>query len=230
MANRSAICGVGLPLGVEAPSFARCAAESRLRQRKTSAVALRASPCRRTRKRLQRADTEGHGKTHGPFKNHLNGKLGLLVNYDTCPKTVVEQRANRGNHPFRVPRRRPFVSGMRVRPEGPKEQGDALRACSNMRGDRFFRVGASRLARMPASVVARSASMWHRNHATPAWILRISLDRQVCRQRTIALRASARSANSPPAIICTIRLPIAVPSVGPANTSSPVASAVSAFR
>ena len=100
-ANRSAICGVGLPHGVEAPSFARRAAESRLRQRKTSATALRASPCRRTRKRLQRADTEGHGKTHGPFKNCLHGKLGLLVNYDTCPKTAVEQRANQGNHPFR---------------------------------------------------------------------------------------------------------------------------------
>ena len=50
-----------------------------------------------------------------------------------------------------------FVSGVRVRPEGPKEQGDALRACSNMRGDRFFRVGASRLTRMPASVVARDS-------------------------------------------------------------------------
>ena len=46
----------------------------------------------------------------------------------------------------------------------------------------------------------------------------------------IALRASARSANSPPAIIWTTRLPIAVPSTGPATTSSPVASAVRELR
>ena len=50
------------------------------------------------------------------------------------------------------------------------------------------------------------------------------------RRYAIAARAAARSANSPPAIIWTIRLPMAVPSTGPAKTSSPVASAVSAFR
>ena len=46
----------------------------------------------------------------------------------------------------------------------------------------------------------------------------------------MAARAVARSTNSPAAIICTIRLPSAVPSVGPANTGSPAALAVSAFR
>ena len=55
---------------------------------------------------------------------------------------------------FRVSRRRAFVSGVRVRPAGPKEPGDALRACSKMRGGRFFRVGASRLTHTSASVVA----------------------------------------------------------------------------
>ena len=49
-----------------------------------------------------RADTEGHGKTDGPFKNYLHGKLGLLVNYGTCPKPVAEQWADRGDLPFRV--------------------------------------------------------------------------------------------------------------------------------
>ena len=47
-----------------------------------------------------------------------------------------------------------FVSGVRVRPAGPKEPGDALRACSKMRGGRFFRVGASRLTHTAVFVVA----------------------------------------------------------------------------
>jgi len=66
---------------------------------------------------------------------------------------------------FRVPRTRASVSGVRVRPEGPKEPGDALRARSKMRGDRIFRVGASRLTRTPDSVVAPQApdAEWQTN-------------------------------------------------------------------
>ena len=58
---------------------------------------------------------------------------------------------------FRDPRMRASVSGVRVRPEGPEEPGDALRARSKMRGGRLFRVGASRLMRTPDSVVAPQA-------------------------------------------------------------------------
>ncbi len=65
-------------------------------------------------------------------------------------------------------RRAAFVSGVRVRPEGPKEPGDALRACSKMRGDRFFRVGGSRLTSTPDSVVARSAKTAHHPHGEAA--------------------------------------------------------------
>ena len=48
-----------------------------------------------------------------------------------------------------------FVSGGRVRPEGPKERGGALRARSKMRGDPPFRVGERRLTRLPGSCSRR---------------------------------------------------------------------------
>ena len=56
---------------------------------------------------------------------------------------------------------------------------------------------------------------------------RMTQHAKLCR---MAARAAAKSGNSPARIICTSRLPSAVPSVGPAKTVSPVASAVSWFK
>ena len=66
---------------------------------------------------------------------------------------------------FRDPRMRASVSGVCVRPEGPEDPSDALRARSKMRGGRIFRVGASRLTRTPDSVVAPQApdAEWQTN-------------------------------------------------------------------
>ena len=82
-----------------------------------------------------------------------------------CPTSVARSFAKQS-------RKRPraaSVSGGHVRPEGPKEPVDALRACSKMRGDRFFRVGASRLTRPPASVVARQRTR-HASVTVYSWL------------------------------------------------------------
>ena len=64
-----------------------------------------------------------------------------------------------------------FVSGGRVRPEGPKERGDALRARSKMRGDPPFRVGERRLTRLPGSCSRRRRRRRHphREGHAPSW-------------------------------------------------------------
>ena len=48
--------------------------------------------------------------------------------------------------------------------------------------------------------------------------------------RAMQSRPACTSARSPVAIICTIRLPRQVPSVGPAKTGRPQAAAVSSSR
>ena len=62
-----------------------------------------------------------------------NHKIVLLL------KSKIVRQMN--GKVFCVPRQRAFVSGGRVRPEGPKERGGALRACSKMRGGPVFHVG-----------------------------------------------------------------------------------------
>ena len=91
------------------------------------------------------ADTEYHG--NGIIQAMQNEKL------QRRPSSAGPTEAAAVSVFSVWPRKRPSVSGVRVRPEGPEKPGDALRARSKMRGGRLFRIGASRLTRTPASVV-----------------------------------------------------------------------------
>ena len=72
-------------------------------------------------------------------------------------RSALEKQNRQANEGLRssCPATAGFVSGGRVRPEGPKERGDALRARSKMRGDPPFRVGERRLTRPPGSWLRR---------------------------------------------------------------------------
>jgi len=82
------------------------------------------------------------------------GEWGMGQDRSCLEGQIVSQMKGQG---VRVSRRRAFVSVGRIRPEGPKGRGDALRARSDARGGPAFQVGERRLTRPTGSWYAPQA-------------------------------------------------------------------------